>query len=98
MEEKNVICDIDGVLLQDNALIEGSDRFIRRLEEAGNRYLLLTNYPSQTPQDIQNRLRAAGLDVPIDSVYTSAMATAAFSRLISSRTYRKHSENRPRRV
>lgn len=78
MEEKHVICDIDGVLLQDNSIIPGSDTFVRRLQREGHRYLLLTNYPSQTPQDLQNRLRASGLEVPIEAVYTSAMATAAF--------------------
>ncbi len=75
---KNVICDIDGVLLHDNKPIPGADRFIQNLKEKGKRFLLLTNYPSQTPMDLQNRLGAAGIDVPVDAFYTSAMATAAF--------------------
>ncbi|MGL6295442.1 MAG: UMP phosphatase, partial [Plesiomonas sp.] len=28
---KNIICDIDGVLLHDNKLIPGSDKFIQRI-------------------------------------------------------------------
>jgi NagD protein len=75
---KNVICDIDGVVLWDNELIEGADTFIRRILDQGNRFLLLTNYPSQTPADLRNRLGAAGLDVQEECFYTSAMATAAF--------------------
>jgi NagD protein len=78
MEAKAVICDIDGVILQDNRLIEGSDRFIRRLQERTGAFLLLTNYPSQTQQDLQNRLSLAGIDLPAEAFYTSAMATAAF--------------------
>lgn len=75
---KNVICDIDGVLLHNNELIPGADRFIRRLRENGNPLILLTNYPSQTPADLHNRLASAGLDIPEECFYTSAMATAAF--------------------
>jgi NagD protein len=77
---KAVICDIDGVLLQDNHLIPGAEPFVRRLRESGTPLLLLTNYPSQTPQDLQNRLRHAGIDLPVESFYTSAMATADFLR------------------
>lgn len=75
---KAVICDIDGVILKDNDLIPGADRFIKRILEQGNPFLLLTNYPSQTPRDLKNRLENSGVDVPVEAIYTSAMATAAF--------------------
>ena len=75
---QNVISDIDGVLLHNNDLIPGADRFVERIKASGRPFLLLTNYPSQTPQDLQNRLRAAGIDVEPEHLYTSAMATAAF--------------------
>jgi NagD protein len=75
---KNVICDIDGVLLEGNNLIPGSDTFIRRLLDQGNRLIILTNYPSQTAQDLANRLSSVGIKVPEECLYTSAMATAAF--------------------
>lgn len=75
---KNVICDIDGVLMRDNDLIPGADKFIHRLLEKEIPLILLTNYPSQTAADLQNRLASAGIQVPKESFYTSAMATAAF--------------------
>lgn len=75
---KNIVCDIDGVLLHKNSLIPGADEFIHRILEQGNPLILLTNYPSQTPADLQNRLEAAGIKVSTDHFYTSAMATAAF--------------------
>lgn len=75
---KNIICDIDGVLLHDNTLVPGADIFIHRILEQGNPLLLLTNYPSQTPLDLQNRLNSAGIKISADHFYTSAMATAAF--------------------
>jgi NagD protein len=73
-----VICDIDGVLLSDNRIIQGAESFVRRLLETSTRFVLLTNYPSQTPADLRGRISAAGIDVPADAFYTSAMATAAF--------------------
>ncbi|MCB0286738.1 MAG: HAD-IIA family hydrolase [Calditrichia bacterium] len=75
---KNVICDIDGVLLHNNALIPGADKFIARLLKQGNPLVILTNYPSQTQQDLQNRLASSGIKVPAENLYTSAMATADF--------------------
>ncbi|MCL1068327.1 HAD-IIA family hydrolase [Shewanella olleyana] len=75
---KNIICDIDGVLLHDNKLIPGSDKFIHRVLEQGNPLVILTNYPVQTGKDLQNRLGAAGINVPETCFYTSAMATADF--------------------
>lgn len=42
---KNIICDIDGVLLHDNKLIPGSDKFIQRILEQGN--------PSSSSQTIR---------------------------------------------
>ena len=61
---KNIICDIDGVLLHDNKLIPGSDKFIQRILAQGNPLVVLTNYPVQTGKDLQNRLSAAGIDIP----------------------------------
>ena len=75
---KNIICDIDGVLLHNNKLIPGADNFIHRILEQKNPLLLLTNYPSQTPKDLENRLNSAGIKITYEHFYTSAMATAAF--------------------
>lgn len=77
-KKKAIICDIDGVILQDNALIPGADKFISRILSKRMPLLLLTNFPSQTAGDLQNRLSATGVDIPQECFYTSAMATAAF--------------------
>jgi NagD protein len=78
MTIKNVICDIDGVLLHDNTAIKGADRFLARIQEQGMPLVVLTNYPSQTAQDLANRFSSAGLHVPDSAFFTSAMATADF--------------------
>src|SRR5690606_33055346 len=41
-------------------------------------FLVLTNNSIYTPRDLSARLRASGLDVPEESIWTSALATADF--------------------
>ncbi len=70
--------DMDGVLVHEDRAIPGADRFIGRLRELGRPFLVLTNNSIYTPRDLAARLRASGLDVPEESIWTSALATAAF--------------------
>jgi NagD protein len=72
------LMDMDGVLVHEEELIPGADRFVRRLEETGHRYLLLTNNSVYTPRDLAARLAATGLQVPERAIWTSALATARF--------------------
>ena len=80
MTIQNVICDIDGVLMHDNVAVPGAAEFIKRILEKGMPLVMLTNYPSQTGQDLANRFATAGIEVPDTAFYTSAMATADFLR------------------
>jgi NagD protein len=75
---KSIICDIDGVLLHDNNPLPGAIEFVERLRTAGRKFVLLTNYPSQTAQDLAHRMNEAGFRVSAENFYTSAMATADF--------------------
>lgn len=80
-EEKPVECwltDMDGVLVHEGDLIPGADAFLQRLRETGTRFLVLTNNSRYTQRDLQRRLRNTGLDVPVDAIWTSALATARF--------------------
>ncbi|GAB4515211.1 MAG: HAD-IIA family hydrolase [Anaerolineae bacterium] len=77
---KNYIMDMDGVLVSGRVPIPGADKFIRRLQDAGAEYLVLTNNPIYTPRDLSHRLHSIGLDIPPERIFTSAMATAAFLR------------------
>lgn len=78
MTIKNVICDIDGVLMYDNKAVDGAKEFLYGLLEKEVPLVLLTNYPSQTAQDLANRFHSAGIEIPDSVFYTSAMATADF--------------------
>jgi NagD protein len=70
--------DMDGVLVHEGRLIPGADAFIARLREKGRPFLVLTNNSIYTPRDLQFRLRNSGIDLPVDSIWTSALATATF--------------------
>jgi NagD protein len=75
---KALLLDIDGVVLQDERALPGARELVDWLLAAGPSFLFLTNYPSQTPADLVNRFSAAGIEVPPEHFYTSAMATADF--------------------
>src|SRR5947209_14263028 len=70
--------DMDGVLLRGTTLIRGAIEFVQRLRVEGIPFLILTNNSQYTPRDLQVRLAYMGLDVPPESIFTSALATAQF--------------------
>ena len=70
--------DMDGVLVREKHAIPGADRFIARLRERGTPFLVLTNNSMYTSRDLAARLRASGLEVPEEAIWTSALATARF--------------------
>jgi NagD protein len=72
------LMDMDGVLVQEEHAIPGADRFLERLRERELPFLVLTNNSIYTRRDLSARLRASGLEVPEESIFTSALATAAF--------------------
>jgi NagD protein len=72
------LMDMDGVLVHEANALPGADRFLARLRELGRPFLLLTNNSIYTRRDLAARLQASGLDVPEESIWTSALATARF--------------------
>jgi len=72
------LMDMDGVLVREEHAIPGADRFIARLRELGRPFLVLTNNSTYTRRDLAARLVASGLEVPEESIWTSALATARF--------------------
>src|SRR5881275_1857189 len=70
--------DMDGVLVHEENALPGADRFLARLRETGTPFLVLTNNSIYTRRDLAARLRASGLDVPEEAIWTSALATARF--------------------
>ncbi|WBU37342.1 HAD-IIA family hydrolase [Homoserinibacter sp. YIM 151385] len=72
------LTDMDGVLVHENHALPGAAELIQQWRDAGTPFLVLTNNSIFTPRDLAARLRASGLDVPEESIWTSALATADF--------------------
>jgi len=77
-EIRSWLMDMDGVLVHEQQAIAGADRFLGRLRELGRPFLVLTNNSIYTRRDLAARLRASGLEVPEEALWTSALATAGF--------------------
>ena len=75
---ENYLIDMDGVLVHEERLIPGADRFIEALQETGRRFMIFTNNSIYTPRDLAARLAASGLRVPEEAIWTAALATARF--------------------
>jgi NagD protein len=72
------LMDMDGVLVHEEQAIPGADRFLAALRERGTPHMLLTNNSIYTRRDLAARLRASGLEVDEESIWTSALATGKF--------------------
>jgi NagD protein len=72
------MCDMDGVLVHEGQLVDGADRFLDALRARKLPFLVLTNNSIYSARDLSARLGNLGLDIPPESVWTSAEATAAF--------------------
>ena len=71
-EIKSWLMDMDGVLVREAHAIPGADRFLERLRARGLPFLVLTNNSIYTPRDLRARLERTGLDIPEESIWTSA--------------------------
>ena len=72
------LTDMDGVLVREDSAIDGAAEFLAELERTGRRFLVLTNNSIYTARDLRARLATSGIDVPEESIWTSALATAQF--------------------
>jgi NagD protein len=77
-EIRSWLMDMDGVLVREEVAVPGAGEFLGRLGELGIPFLVLTNNSMYTRRDLAARLRRSGLEVPEESIWTSALATAAF--------------------
>ncbi|MGO4536954.1 HAD-IIA family hydrolase [Leifsonia sp. 2MCAF36] len=72
------LTDMDGVLVHENQALPGAADLIQQWRDQSTPFLVLTNNSIFTPRDLAARLRTSGLDVPEESIWTSALATADF--------------------
>ncbi|GMA21305.1 acid sugar phosphatase [Arsenicicoccus piscis] len=82
-EQKRVhswLTDMDGVLVHEEQALPGAAEFIEAIRSRGLKFSVLTNNSIYTPRDLRARLASSGLDVPEETIWTSALATADFLR------------------
>ncbi len=72
------LTDMDGVLVHEGVALPGAKEFLQCLVDRERRFLVLTNNSIYTPRDLAARLARAGLTVPEEAIWTSALATADF--------------------
>ncbi|WP_341729623.1 HAD-IIA family hydrolase [Brooklawnia sp.] len=72
------LTDKDGVLVQGDVPIPGAADLLTCWVDTSRRFLVLTNDSSFTARDLSARLDKAGLIVPEENLWTSALATADF--------------------
>ena len=72
------LTDMDGVLVHENHALPGARALIDHWELTHTPYLVLTNNSIYTARDLSARLHHAGLPVPEERIWTSALATADF--------------------
>jgi len=69
---------MDGVLVHEGRALSGAADVVKQWKEEGLRFLVLTNNSIYTPRDLAARLKATGLAIPEEAIWTSALATADF--------------------
>jgi NagD protein len=72
------LTDMDGVLVHEGKVLPGAAELIAKWEKADTPFLVLTNNSIYTPRDLSARLKAGGLNIPEERIWTSALATASF--------------------
>jgi NagD protein len=72
------LTDMDGVLVHEGVALPGAAEVLQQWKDQGLRYLVLTNNSIYTPRDLAARLKATGLNIDEESIWTSALATADF--------------------
>ena len=70
------LLDLDGTVYLGDSLISGSDRFISALEQAGRKWLFITNNCSKNPREYSEKLTRLGIETPVERVFTSGELAA----------------------
>lgn len=78
MKYEGYLIDLDGTMYNGGTVIEGAIDFIDRLNKADIPYVFLTNNATKTQTEAAQKLIDMGFDIHPKTLYTSAMATAAY--------------------
>ncbi|MFJ7738124.1 TIGR01457 family HAD-type hydrolase [Lysinibacillus sp. NPDC097287] len=70
--------DLDGTVYRGKEGIPSAITFIHSLQEQGIEPFYVTNNSSKTREQLQEALRAIGIEAPLDHFYSSALVTAKY--------------------
>ena len=70
--------DLDGTVIRGKTGIESAIRFIHQLQAEGIEPFYVTNNSSKTREQLQQGLRAVGIEAPLAHIYSSALTTAKY--------------------
>ncbi|WP_040628292.1 HAD-IIA family hydrolase [Mucilaginibacter paludis] len=76
--KNGLLIDMDGVIYSGEEMIIGADKFISGLISKEIPFTFMTNNSQRTPLDVVRKLKRLGIDISIEHVFTSAMATGKF--------------------
>jgi NagD protein len=76
--KQGLMIDMDGVIYAGEELIEGGDKFVKKLLDQKIPFTFLSNNSSKSRADAVEKLAKLGIEVTEDHIYSSAMATATF--------------------
>lgn len=77
---KHFCFDLDGTVYKGKEAIASAVTFIHALQAKGLEPFYLTNNSSKTREQLQEALRAIGIEAPLSHIYSSALSTAKYVR------------------
>ncbi|MFT8557969.1 TIGR01457 family HAD-type hydrolase [Liquorilactobacillus hordei] len=76
---KGYLIDLDGTIYRGKEPIPAAKRFVEKLQQKGIPFLFVTNNSTQDPEKVVRNLKLNfDINVNIDNVYTSGLATADY--------------------
>ena len=75
---QGLLIDMDGVVYGGDIMITGADKFIAGLVKSNIPFMFMTNNSQRTRLEAVRKLSKLGIDVTVNHIYTSAMATGKF--------------------
>jgi 4-nitrophenyl phosphatase len=75
---RHLIIDMDGVLWRGEEPLPGLQEFFGFLRQHDIEFMLATNNSSRPPEEYQAKLASFGVQVPLERILTSSLATAAY--------------------
>lgn len=75
---QGLLIDMDGVVYGGDILITGADKFIANLVKTNVPFMFMTNNSQRTRLEAVRKLSKLGINVTVNHIYTSAMATGKF--------------------